>query len=115
MAVTYSVQFDVVPAERDRFLTLLDGVLDAMRHEPMFLQATLHEDPENVKRLFLVETREDHDDDVVERPLHRPYRQTFHAALPDVLTQPRTVTVWRIRRADRRGNRPCHQAQADEA
>jgi len=101
MSVTYSIQFDIVPAERDRFLTLLDGVLDAMRHEPMFHQAALHEDPDDRNRLLLVETWQDHDD-VVDIQLHRPYRHAFHEALPKVLAQPRDVSVWRMRREDRR-------------
>lgn len=33
MAVTYIVKFNVIPDRRDRFLELLEGVLDAMREE----------------------------------------------------------------------------------
>ena len=62
MPVTYLITFDVVPEQRDRFLALLNGVLDAMRDEPMFHQASLHVDAENDNRLMLHETWEDHDD-----------------------------------------------------
>jgi len=100
MPVTYLIKFDVVPAQRDRFLALLDGVLDAMRDEPMFHAAALSVDPDDENRLMLHETWEDHDD-VLEIQLRRPYRQAFHAALPDVLATPRDVSIWRPRRADR--------------
>ena len=36
MSVTYVIEFDVVPGARERFLELLNGVLDAMRHEATF-------------------------------------------------------------------------------
>ena len=42
MPITYLIKFDVVPEQRDRFLGLLNGILDAMRSEPMFHQAILH-------------------------------------------------------------------------
>jgi quinol monooxygenase YgiN len=101
MPVTYLIKFDVVPERRDRFLALLDDVLDAMREEPMFHAAALSIDPDNENRLMLHETWEDHDD-VLNVQLHRPYRQAFHAALPDVLATPRDVSVWRPRRSDGR-------------
>ena len=53
MAVTYLIHFDVVPEQRERFLDLLNGVLDAMRDEPMFHHAVLQEDPENQHRFML--------------------------------------------------------------
>lgn len=101
MPVTYLITFDVVPEQRDRFLALLNGVLDAMRDEPMFHQASLHVDAENDNRLMLHETWEDHDD-VLEVQLKRAYRQAYHDALPEMLAGPRNVSVWRPVRADRR-------------
>lgn len=35
MSFTYVIEFDVIPLQRSRFLSLLEGVLDAMRSEPM--------------------------------------------------------------------------------
>lgn len=99
MPVTYSIRFAVIPAERERFLILLDGVLDAMRSEPMFHRAELFEDPDDANRLMLTETWEDHDD-VVTVQLQRPYREAFHAALPEILAKPRDIAIWRSRRAD---------------
>jgi quinol monooxygenase YgiN len=101
MPVTYLIKFDVVPEHRQRFLALLDGVLDAMRDEPMFHDAALSVDPDNENRLMLHETWEDHDD-VLNVQMHRPYRRAYHDALGELLATPRDVSVWRPRRIDRR-------------
>jgi quinol monooxygenase YgiN len=99
MAVTYSIHFDVVPEQREQFLGLLNGVLDAMRHEPMFHQAILQQDAENENHYLLLETWEDHDD-VLTNQLGRPYRQAYHDALPELLTKAREISVWTPLRAD---------------
>jgi quinol monooxygenase YgiN len=99
MPVTYLIKFDVVPEQRDRFLALLNGVLDAMRSEPMFHQAMLHQDPESANRFMLCETWESHED-VLEVQLSRPYREAWHQALPELLSQPRDVSIWEPLRAD---------------
>ncbi|MCJ9669897.1 MULTISPECIES: putative quinol monooxygenase [unclassified Neorhizobium] len=100
MAVTYVIRFDILPGQRDRFLTLLNGVLDAMRREPMFHNAMLHADPENENRMMLYETWEDHGD-VLEVQLKRRYREEWHTALPDLLASPRDISVWHPLREDR--------------
>ena len=99
MPVTYLIRFDVVPAQRERFLTLLNGVLDAMRAEATFHEAVLHRDPQSEHRFMLYETWESHDD-VLAVQLHRAYRQAWHDALPELLRAPRDVTVWEPIRAD---------------
>lgn len=99
MPVTYLIKFDVVPEQRDRFLTLLNGVLDAMRSEPMFHRAFLHQAPESANRFMLYETWESHED-VLEVQLSRPYREAWHQALPELLSQPRDVSIWEPLRAD---------------
>lgn len=101
MPITYLVQFDVIPHQRARFLSLLAHVLDSMRGEPMFHEAHLHRDPENQNHLLLYETWQDHED-VLNVQLQRPYRQAFHEALAEVLAQPRAVSIWVPLRSDRR-------------
>jgi quinol monooxygenase YgiN len=100
MPVTYLIKFDVVPGRRDEFLELLDGVLDAMRAEPMFHEAILHRDPASDHRFMLYETWESHED-VLNVQLRRPYRQAWHEALPRLLRQERDVTIWEPVRCDR--------------
>ncbi len=39
MPVTYVIRYEVLPAGVDRFLSLFDDVLDAMREEPEFHEA----------------------------------------------------------------------------
>jgi len=101
MSVTYVIRFNVVPEQCRRFLELLEGVLDAMRSEPMFHEAILHRDPDDENRFMLYETWEDHDD-VLTVQIQRPYRNAFHDALPELLSEPRDISIWQPLRADRR-------------
>jgi len=100
MSVTYLIVFDVRTGQTGRFLDLLNGVLDAMRHEANFRDAALHRDPAAPERFMLIETWADHAD-VLEVQLHRPYRAAWHAALDEILAQPRAITMWEAMRADR--------------
>lgn len=101
MPVTYEIRFDVVPEKLDLFTELLNGVLDAMRAEPNFHEAILHRDPQSEHRFMLYETWESHED-VMAVQIHRPYRQAWHDALPELLSQPRDITMWEPIRADRK-------------
>ena len=93
MPVTYLVKFQVVPERRAEFLERLEGVLDAMRDEPMFHEAILHRDPQSEHRFMLYETWEDHED-VLSVQLNRPYRRAWHDALPALLEQERDISIW---------------------
>jgi quinol monooxygenase YgiN len=99
--VTYLIKFQVVPRQRDRFLKLLEDVLDAMRDEPTFHEAILHRDPASEHRFMLYETWESHDD-VVNVQVHRLYRRAWHEALPMLLERERDISIWEPMRADRR-------------
>ena len=99
MSVTYLIEFAVKPTQRERFLHLLDGGLDAMRKEATFRNATLHGDPADPNHFLLHETWADHQD-VVEVQLARAYRQDWHDALPDMLERPREVSMWTPLRRD---------------
>jgi autoinducer 2-degrading protein len=100
MAITYVIKFTVIPEQVPRFLTLLDGVLDNMRHEVNFREAMLNRDPQDSARFLLYETWADHED-VVNVQIHKPYRQAYHDALPELLAEPRDVTIWEPMRSDR--------------
>ena len=113
MPVTYVIEFQVVPAERDRFLELLGGVLDAMRGEPTFHEAMLHRDSGSAHRFMLYETWDSHDD-VLNVQLQRPYRRAWHAALPTLLQQERGVAMWEPIRADRRAPRRTDRNLVEE-
>lgn len=102
MPETYLIQFHIQPSQRDRFLNLLTRVLDAMQHEATFVDARLSQDADDPNRFILHETWADRQD-VMEVELKRPYRDTWHAALPDLLQAARDVRilqpVWQPRAA----------------
>ena len=100
MAVTYLIKFEVKPEQRERFLTLLNGVLDAMKHEATFRDAVLHRDPQSEHCFMLYETWESHED-VLNVQIHRPYRKAWHDALPELLVGERDISVWEPIRVDR--------------
>ncbi|QAY75299.1 putative quinol monooxygenase [Sphingosinicella sp. BN140058] len=99
MSVTYLVGFKVKAEQHDRFRRLLDAVLDAMREEESFRNATLHRHPDDPFSYLLHESWADHEE-VLEVQLKRPYRAEWHAALPELLEQPRDISMWVPIRAD---------------
>jgi quinol monooxygenase YgiN len=101
LSVTYIIGFKVRPDQRERFLSLLNGVLDAMRHESMFVSADLHQDPNDRCHFLLHETWADHQN-VIDVQVKRPYREEWHAALDDLLEAPRDISVWQPLRSDGR-------------
>jgi len=101
MSIAYVITFTVRDGQRERFLSLLTGVLDAMREEDRFISAILHEDPDTPRRFLLHEVWRDHQD-VLDVQLARPYRAAWHAALADLLERPREIGMWTPVREDRR-------------
>ena len=101
MSVTYLIVFTVRPEQRERFHSLLNGVLDAMRDETTFINATLHGDPADPNRFLLHETWADHQD-VLDVQLKRGYRDAWHAALQELLVNPRDISVWKPLRIESR-------------
>lgn len=98
-AVAFIVSLNVKPGCEDEFLGLLTPVLDAMRHEPTFVNAVLHRDPADPTRFMIYETWTDLND-VVEVQVKRDYRKDYEARLDDLLAEPRRVQVWHPQRAD---------------
>lgn len=99
MCVTYLIEFNVKPRERERFLALLNSVLEAMRHEETFLDCALHADPADESHFMLHETWQTHED-VVDVQLGRPYREAWHEALPHLLGAERRISIWNKLRSD---------------
>ena len=93
------VSLHVKAGHEDEFLRLLAPVLDAMRHEATFVNAALHQDPEDPTRFMLYETWADRDD-LVEVQMRREYRSAYEARLPEILREPRRAEVWRRLRGD---------------
>ncbi|MEO9336984.1 putative quinol monooxygenase [Mesorhizobium sp. SB112] len=99
MSVTYLIRFKTHPEKREKFLRLINGVLDAMRHEQSFISATLHRDPADAHGYLLHETWQNRQD-VLNVQLKRDYRNEWHDALPELLQEPRDISVWEELRSD---------------
>jgi quinol monooxygenase YgiN len=97
---TYLIRFTVRPEQRERFLRLLTEVLDRMRHEATFVDASLSQVADSPNVFVLHETWASRED-VVNVQLKRPYRDAWHEALPELLEAERDITilspVWRPR------------------
>lgn len=93
MSVAYLITFKVKGDERARFLSLITALLDRMAQEATYRSALLHEDQGDPNRFLLHEVWADHAD-VLNVQLHRPYRQDWHAALPDLLEGERRIEIW---------------------
>ncbi|MFL5108536.1 MAG: putative quinol monooxygenase, partial [Xanthobacteraceae bacterium] len=66
---------------------------------PSFLNAILHQDPDDPCRFLLYETWTERRD-LVEVQMQQPYRTAYEARLPALLEKPRQVEVWQSLRAD---------------
>ena len=97
--VAFVVTLQVKAGAEAEFLGLLTPVLDAMRREASFVNATLHRDPDQPGLFMIHETWADLDD-VVQTQVHRAYRQAYLERLPALLERPREIRVWRPLRAD---------------
>src|SRR5687768_3141053 len=93
------VSLHVKPGHEEEFLCLLAPVLDAMRHEATFVNAALHQDPEDPTRFMLYETWAKRDD-LINVQMKRAYRSAYEARLPEILREPRQAEVWRPLRGD---------------
>lgn len=98
-SVAFVVSLDIKPGCEEEFLALLMPVLDAMRHEPTFINAVLHRDPQNPTRFMIYETWASLDD-VTEVQIHRDYRKAYWDRLPELLSGPRRIETWAPMRAD---------------
>jgi quinol monooxygenase YgiN len=97
--VTFIVTLALRPGCKEEFLDLLMPALDAMRHETTFINAVLHQDPQDPARFMIYETWADLDD-VVEIQMHREYRKAYWERLPALLREPRQVETWKPMRRD---------------
>lgn len=96
---SYIISFTLIPGVEAQFLQLLRPVLDAMRHEPTFINAILHRDPSAANRYMLYESWSDAED-LVNVQVHRTYRAAFWAGLPALLKADREVQTWEPIRGD---------------
>jgi len=91
------VSFHVKPDSLSEFLELLMPIIDAVRHEPTFINHFLHQDPEDPTRLMVYENWTDQDEFYAVQ-IKRDYRKAYE--LPELLIEPRRVEIWQPMRTD---------------
>lgn len=106
MSVVDLVASTVKRDQRERFLSRLKRVLDAMRHEKTFGDATLHRDPESEHRFLLHEIWAENQD-ALDVQLKRPYRDAWRAPLDDIHETQREISFCEAMRADHAGREPA--------
>ena len=101
LAGVATVVVHVRPGCEDEFLRLLHLLLDAMRHEPTFINATLHRDPDDPTRFMIYETCRPGPH---RGPTPADYRKAYLDRLPAILCEERQITVWRPMRPTSHSN-----------
>ena len=89
----------VKPGFESEYEDLVAPVLDAMRHEPNFINTVLHRDPEDPSQFMLYETWVDRDN-FFQVQMKRDYRRAYEERLPQLLQKPRQMFFWEPRRSD---------------
>jgi quinol monooxygenase YgiN len=84
------VFFYIKPGFEAEYENLVAPVLDAMRHEPTFIDTVLHRDPEDPTRFMLYETWLDRHD-FFQVQLKRGYRRTYEERVPQISQAPRQI------------------------
>ncbi|GAA3079443.1 putative quinol monooxygenase [Pseudonocardia yunnanensis] len=99
MTIVMIVSNHVRDGHADEYLQIVQPVLDAMRHEPTFLNTALHQDPADPTRFMLYETWADRDE-FFQVQMKRAYRIAYENRLPEILRTPREIRFWTPLRAD---------------
>lgn len=87
------------PGHAAEYLSLVNLVNDAMRHEATFVSTVLHQAADDPDLFILHETWLDQDDFFAVQ-MKRPYRKAYEARLPALLRAPRDMKVLRPLRSD---------------
>lgn len=98
-SVTMIVINWVKPGRETEYRQWVEPVLDAMRHEPTFINTILHQDENDSTRFMLYETWADRND-FFEHQMKKSYRSKYERILPDLLRAPREITFFEALRAD---------------
>lgn len=89
--ISFIVRLPTRPEKRDEMRAKLFHVVEAMSAEPDFINTWVHEDANAPDTLVLYETWACSGDDFMANHLAKPYRQAYEAALPELLSQPRSI------------------------
>lgn len=93
------VTIPLKPGCAGEYLSLVNAVNDAMRHEATFVNTVLHQAADDPDLFILHETWLDQDDFFAVQ-MKRPYRAAYEARLPALLRAPREMKVLTPIRSD---------------
>ncbi len=89
--ISFIVRLPTRPEKRDEMRARLFQVVEAMAAEPDYINTWVHEDANAPDTLVLYETWACSRETFIATHLAKPYRQAYEAALPDLLSQPRSI------------------------
>jgi len=97
--ITMIVINKVKPGCEAEYRRWAEPVLDAMRHEPTFINTILHQSVEDSTCFMLYETWADRDD-FFDIQMEKSYRSEYERILPSLLRVPREITFFETLRSD---------------
>ena len=89
--VSFIVRLPTRPEKRAQMRAMLFDVVDAMSHEPDFVNTWVHEDVNDPDAIVLYETWACTQDYFMAHHLAKPYRAAYEAALPELLSGERSL------------------------
>lgn len=103
--IAFVVRLPGKPEHRDELETRLLEVLDAMSHEPDFVNTYLHRSVEDPDTLVLYETWACSAEYFRAHHLKLPYRQAYEAVLPSLLKRERSIEFLTLQKGYERNGR----------
>lgn len=91
--------FHLKPGCEEEFLRFIHHTIDAMRHEPTFVNTVVHRGADDRNLFLLYETWLDRED-FFNVQMKRPYRTEYEARLPALLSEPREIQIFEPLRSE---------------
>lgn len=89
--ISFIVRLPTRPEKHQEMRSALFQVLDSMSNEPDFINTWVHEDANAPNTFVLYETWACSSEYFIRHHLSKPYRQAYEAALPGLLSAPRSI------------------------
>ena len=86
------VRIPVKAGFENEYLSLINAVIDEMRHETSFVNAVVHRSTEDPTVFLLHETWLGRDEFFTVQ-MKRSYRESYEARLPQIMRAPREITI----------------------
>jgi len=86
------VRIPVKAGFEDEYLSLINAVIDEMRHEPSFVNAVVHRSTQDPTMFVLHETWLGRDEFFTVQ-MKRSHRESYEARLPQIMRSAREITI----------------------